>query len=62
MVKRMAQGAWVAQLVKPTALDFGSDHDLTVHELELDSALTVWGLLGILFLSFLSLPLPCLLA
>ena len=28
------RGAWVAQSVKHPALDFGSGHDLTVHELE----------------------------
>ena len=27
-------GAWVAQLVKWTTLDFGSGHDLTVHGIE----------------------------
>ena len=28
------RGAWVAQLDEPLTLDFGSRHDLTVHEFE----------------------------
>ena len=38
--------AWVAQLVKHPAFDFGSSHDLTVHEMS--PTLSVWRLLGIL--------------
>ena len=33
--KKSCGGAWVAQLVKQLILDFGSGHDLTVHECEL---------------------------
>ena len=29
-----SKGAWVAQLVKPPILDFGSGHDLRVREFE----------------------------
>ena len=32
--KPMCQGAWVAQMVKCPTLDFGSGHDLTLHEIE----------------------------
>ena len=32
--KNKYRGAWVAQLVKHPILDFGSGHDLMVHELE----------------------------
>ena len=51
-------GAWVAQSVKHPSLDFGSGHDLRVHEFEpmLGSVLTAWSLLGILSLP-LSAPL-----
>ena len=47
----------MAQSVEHLTLDFGSGHDLTVHEIEpitSGSALTAENLLGIL-----SLPLPC---
>ena len=33
-MKRVNGGAWVAQLVKHTTLDFGSGHDLTAREFE----------------------------
>ena len=48
----------MAQSVKYLTRDFGSGHDLTVPEIELElgSMLTAWSLLGILSLS-LSLPL-----
>ena len=47
----------MAQSVKHLTLDFGSDHDLTVHEFRASgSVLTAWSLLGILCLP-LSLPL-----
>ena len=31
---RPPRGAWVAQSVKRLTLDFGSGHDLTLHEFE----------------------------
>ena len=34
MVKIFCRGAWVAQSVKCPTLDFGSSHDLTVHEIK----------------------------
>ena len=56
-----SMGAWVAQSVKHLTLDFGSGHDLTVHELEphiglwVDSVGAAWDYLSLP----LSLPLPC---
>ena len=43
----------MAQSVKLLTLDFGSGHDLRVHEFKphVGSVLTMWSLLGILFLS-----------
>ena len=32
--KAGCEGTWVAQLVECPTLDFGSGHDLTVHEFE----------------------------
>ena len=46
-------GDWVAQLVKPLTLDFGSGHDLRVHEFKpclrlcADRVETVWDSLCI---------------
>ena len=44
------RGAWVAQLAERGTPDFGSGHDLTVHEFQptQGSLLTVRNLLGIL--------------
>ena len=42
-----SRGAWVAQLVKHPALDFGSGHDLIVVRLSLSLG-SAWSLLGIL--------------
>ena len=54
-------GAWVAQSVKQPTLDFGSGHDLTVHEIEpcflglcTDSIQPAWESLS----PFLSAPHP----
>ena len=53
------RGAWVAQLVIRSTLDFGSGHDLTVHEIKphvrlcTDSMEPAWD-----FLSPLSLSAP----
>ena len=46
--KNRRWGTWVAPSVKRPTLDFGSGHDLPVHEFELPagSALMVWSLLG----------------
>ena len=33
-LQEILRGAWMAQLVKHLTLDFGSGHDLTVHEFE----------------------------
>ena len=54
----MERGAWVAQSVECLTLDFGSGHDLMVHEIEplVKLMLTAWRLLGIISL-LLSLPL-----
>ena len=43
---RTWQGAWGAQSVKHPALEFGSGHDLAVHEMEprIGSVLTAWSL------------------
>ena len=57
-------GPWVGQSVKHPTLDFGSGHDLTVHEFKpaSGSMLTAQSLLGILSLSLsLSLSAPTLL-
>ena len=52
----------MVQSVKCLIFDFGSGHDLMVHDYQdpslLGFMLTEWSLLGILFLP-LSLPLPC---
>ena len=56
-------GAWVVQLLERPALDFGSGHDLTVHEIELHIGLHADSTerIGILSLPlFLSLLLHCL--
>ena len=37
------RGTWVVQLVKHPALDFGSGHDLSVHEIEPHSGLCIDG-------------------
>ena len=45
-------GAWVAQLVKRLTLDFGSGHDLAVHEIEPLVELSpepAWDSLSLLF-------------
>ena len=48
------RGAWVAQSVEQPALDFGSGHDLMVHEFEFhiglcaDSSLSLLGILSLL--------------
>ena len=58
----MLGGAWVAQSVEHPTLDFGSGHDLMVHEFESPasgSVLTVRSVLGILSLP-LSAPFPAL--
>ena len=53
-------GTWVSQSVRRPTLDFGSGHDLTVHEIELhvglctDSVDPAWDSLS----HSLSLPLP----
>ena len=54
-----SKGAWVAQSVKCPTLDFGSGHNLMVHEIQpcVSSALIAWSLLGILSLPFY-LPFP----
>lgn len=54
------RGAWVAQVVKCTTLDFGSGHALRVCGFKLHVGLcTVQSLLGILSLSFsLCVPPP----
>ena len=57
-------GAWVVQSVKRPTLDFGSSHDLTVHEFEAciglhsDGARPAWDSLSLP----LFLPLPLLLS
>ena len=57
-------GTWVAQLVKCLTLDFGSSHDLMVHEIEpciglcADSAEPAWDSLS----PFLSALPPLMLA
>ena len=53
--KFLSQGAWVAQLVEHLTLDFGSGHDLMVHEFEPCVRLCADCLLGILYPS-LSVP------
>ena len=55
----MDRGAWVAQLVRLPTLDFSSDHDLMVSEIEplSGSVLAAWSLLEILSL-LLYTPLP----
>ena len=56
----MYMGTQAAQWVKHLTLDFGSGHDLTVHEFKpcvrlcVDSAELAWDSLSL----FLSLPLP----
>ena len=56
-----SRGTWVAQSVKCQTLDFGSGHDLTVHEfkscigLHTDSTEPAWDSLSLP----LPLPLPC---
>ena len=59
ILKDVLWGTWVAQLAKRPTFDFGSGHDLMVHEFEptLGSVLAAGSLLGILCLP-LSLPLP----
>ena len=63
--KEPGWGAWVAQSVKYPTLDFGSGHDLTVHETEpcirlcTDSAEPAWDSLSP-FLSALLLLMLCL--
>ena len=50
-VKSVSWGTWVAQSVKHLTLDFGSGHDLTVHEFEphiyADSAKPAWDSLSL---------------
>ena len=41
--KEQRRDTWVAQSVKHPTLDFGSDHDLTVSELELHAGLCAVG-------------------
>ena len=63
-LKHAFRGTWVAQSVKHLALDFGSGHDLTVHEFEPHVGLhaTVSSLLGIHTLPPTSAPLPLILS
>ena len=55
-MNRQYMGAWVAQWFKHLTVDFGSGHDLMCLRPTWGSVLTVWGLLGILFLLSLSAP------
>ena len=34
LIQMEVRGAWVAQLVKHLTLDFGSDHNFSVHDFE----------------------------
>ena len=47
----MNGGTWVVQSIKHLTLDFGSGHDLMVHEIEPHIRLCADSLLGILSLS-----------
>ena len=61
-LSQLRWGAWEAQLVKCPTPDFGSGHDLTVHEIKphLRLALTAWSLLGVLSLLLSLCPSPML--
>ena len=47
LLQLILKGTWVAQWVKRLTLDFGSGHDVESSPVS-GSALTAWGLLGIL--------------
>ena len=68
LVKEKTWGAWVALLVKPPALGFGSGHDLTVCEFKphirlcTGSREPAWDSLSLSLSLSLSAPLPLVLS